>query len=645
MFTKNIFNQKDGIADLVGNILEADYKNKMEELKGDQHKIDKNKNNKIDAHDFKILRGEKTMQKEAAATPHYTDDSGNQYHYGASGYVSVKNKSGIDQGQRHLNDMSAVHKKNYEKVHGMAWNQKNEEVELEEGSKHAARPRSASRPGTEPAKKGSLQDRMMAARARIDAKKKDMKEEVEDVAEGSEDDDVSKTAYMYGIKHGREGVGNNMDRAKAEWGDHFKHYNAGFLKGRNEKAKGLKAFKKQGVSEDVEDVAEGSEQVQIDEIKLRNIIPGLGKQIAKSRSQTKRDQARLAGIDARAAGHPEPRFTGDYPKDTPYDDVRRERDRHHKRADRYDRIAQGKSPFGKSQGVAEGSTDDGTAQRQDSIAQAAKKYLAKEDVEQIDELKKSTLKSYTQKANAEVSDIKKKQAEHPRGHISGVDADKKMNRQIGINQATKRIVKKDLTGVAEGKMLDRLARKFVPGSASRQITNKIKDQHATYLIAKDAGEHGDAELNKKDMHQTARNIDRYNKFAREKGVAEESEQIDELKKSTLKSYTQKANAEVSDIKKKQAEHPRGHISGVDADKKMNRQIGINQATKRIVKKDLTGVAEESEQIDERTLTKGETAEKERIVKGMKKSLAGFKSRYGDKAKSVMYATATARAKK
>lgn len=55
--------------------------------------------------------------------------------------------------------------------------------------------------------------------------------------------------------------------------------------------------------------------------------------------------------------------------------------------------------------------------------------------------------------------------------------------------------------------------------------------------------------------------------------------------------------------------------------------------------------EEVEDLDERTLSKGETAEKERIVKGMKKSLAGFKARYGDKAKSVMYATATARAKK
>ncbi len=56
------------------------------------------------------------------------------------------------------------------------------------------------------------------------------------------------------------------------------------------------------------------------------------------------------------------------------------------------------------------------------------------------------------------------------------------------------------------------------------------------------------------------------------------------------------------------------------------------------------IEEEVEQVDERTLTKGETKEKERIVKGMKKSLKGFKARYGEKAKSVMYATATKAAK-
>ena len=55
--------------------------------------------------------------------------------------------------------------------------------------------------------------------------------------------------------------------------------------------------------------------------------------------------------------------------------------------------------------------------------------------------------------------------------------------------------------------------------------------------------------------------------------------------------------------------------------------------------------EEVEQVEERTLTPGETKKKEEIVKSMKKGLAGFKERYGERAKSVMYATATKQAKK
>jgi hypothetical protein len=55
--------------------------------------------------------------------------------------------------------------------------------------------------------------------------------------------------------------------------------------------------------------------------------------------------------------------------------------------------------------------------------------------------------------------------------------------------------------------------------------------------------------------------------------------------------------------------------------------------------------EEVEQIEERELTKGESKKKEEYVKGMKKGLSGFKQRYGERAKSVMYATATSMAKK
>ena len=64
MFNKNVFTQTDAVADLIKGINEADYKAKMEALKGNQHKIDKNKNNKIDDHDFKILRGEKKVNEE-----------------------------------------------------------------------------------------------------------------------------------------------------------------------------------------------------------------------------------------------------------------------------------------------------------------------------------------------------------------------------------------------------------------------------------------------------------------------------------------------------------------------------------------------------------------------------------------------------
>jgi hypothetical protein len=54
---------------------------------------------------------------------------------------------------------------------------------------------------------------------------------------------------------------------------------------------------------------------------------------------------------------------------------------------------------------------------------------------------------------------------------------------------------------------------------------------------------------------------------------------------------------------------------------------------------------EEYELDERTLTKDEAGKKEEYVKGMKKKLSGFKQRYGERAKEVMYATATKMAKK
>ena len=54
----NLKKELGGVADAVTKIMD-------EALKGDQHKIDANKNNKIDAHDFKLLRSKKKVEEDA----------------------------------------------------------------------------------------------------------------------------------------------------------------------------------------------------------------------------------------------------------------------------------------------------------------------------------------------------------------------------------------------------------------------------------------------------------------------------------------------------------------------------------------------------------------------------------------------------
>lgn len=50
-------------------------------------------------------------------------------------------------------------------------------------------------------------------------------------------------------------------------------------------------------------------------------------------------------------------------------------------------------------------------------------------------------------------------------------------------------------------------------------------------------------------------------------------------------------------------------------------------------------------INEKKMTAAEKKKREKIVKGMKKSLPSMKKKYGKRAKEVMYATATKQAMK
>jgi hypothetical protein len=118
--------------------------------------------------------------------------------------------------------------------------------------------------------------------------------------------------------------------------------------------------------------------------------------------------------------------------------------------------------------------------------------------------------------------------------------------------------------------------------------------------------------------------------------------LDELSKNTLGSYIKKANfaGGMADFKHGRIADKRGDSKEKTslAATSTKRQKGISTAVNKLSK-------EEVEQVEERHMTDAEMSKREKIVKSMKKGLSGFKDRYGDRAKNVMYATANKNAMK
>ena len=81
----SIFNDKalKGVADAVSKIMD-------EELKGNQHKIDANKNGKVDAHDFKLLRAKKGMKEESEKMAKKDHDQDGKVESGKAEYLGSR---------------------------------------------------------------------------------------------------------------------------------------------------------------------------------------------------------------------------------------------------------------------------------------------------------------------------------------------------------------------------------------------------------------------------------------------------------------------------------------------------------------------------------------------------------------------------
>jgi hypothetical protein len=123
-------------------------------------------------------------------------------------------------------------------------------------------------------------------------------------------------------------------------------------------------------------------------------------------------------------------------------------------------------------------------------------------------------------------------------------------------------------------------------------------------------------------------------------VANEAYEIlDELSKNTLGSYIKKANyaGGMADFKHGRIADKRGNSKEKTslATTSTKRQKGISTAVNKLSKEEV--------ELGEDNMNSAEMEKREKIVKGMKKGIAGFKERYGARAKNVMYATATKRA--
>ena len=281
---------------------------------------------------------------------------------------------------------------------------------------------------------------------------------------------------------------------------------------------------------------------------------------------------------------------------------------------------------------SKGTDGKGKVSNLSDVARRKTEKLSKEDVDFIDELDEGAGHDRVAKAkhgvnvfNKSVSKLRKSgelQGDFVTGFKKTVLDKKQGMTTKALNKAS--LSKEDVDFIDElnKSTLASYAKKASSSSDERSASN-LASRAANKLAT---GGEDDGENDDRKSFQRSKGIGRaINRLTKE-------EQVDELSKSTLGSYVKKAAKDAEDAGRDQEYHG----SQQDYDRGEKRQKGIGRAVDRLSKEEV--------ELDERTLTSGETKEKEHLVKSMKKNKAGFQARYGDKAKSVMYATATKLAK-
>jgi hypothetical protein len=299
--------------------------------------------------------------------------------------------------------------------------------------------------------------------------------------------------------------------------------------------------------------------------------------------------------------------------------------------------------------------DKSTGKVKADVAKPAVQAVKQESVEQIDELSKNTLKSYSTKAKKDSEEYKKA------GYSYDSDPDERAFAPWAFKKAASRAAG---AAKADSKIKEE-AEQVDEDKYDRMLSNMIKRNPGVLKThSKEVKRTNDIESGKELRRQIKKNpgvLKTYSAAVKrdKKMYGEEKETLEEGRPSQSHpleghDYHKKTDAELKYIAKdahEAAEAMKSH--NTTAENKYRDQANDSATVRYWRQKNGTpdwykkkyGHIKEEVEINERSLSASEAEKKEDIVKGMKKNLAGFKERYGKDAKSVMYATATKAAKK
>ena len=641
-------NQKTrNVADVVARILAGESAQQEpqqldEKLIGNQHKIDANKNNKIDAHDFKLLRSKKKVEEETEELEESHFKVGDEVVCKKSGMEGEVVK--VDEPQ--VGKYYTVKQENGKMVKYAPDELKKEEEDEDEDededkmkSEEVHNKKKDDTPSTSNSVKkpvrnsdGTIQSPISRARelAQQGLKKAMSKEETE-----------IDEAMFPGTKEYEKKFGQSPQQKLKKKGDTVPTSQGDMTK----TDKGVAHRRR--FTEMLESYTEGGLKyiatlVQ-EEPDNEEYTKEVEKAKAKDRGENRNDKNIAAGkVDAVKVEE-----EVELDEELTSDQIQK----HKQLASKHRTIA--KSSGGdtrvahqRAANLHAGAVENPWYKKGSSDALSASKKLGvSEEVEELDELSKGTLASYAKKATHDAR-IK---------HGIGKDFERisKSSRKPEYKQSAKEWEDKYKSDARRreagvGKAIDRLAKEEV------EQVDEVLDSAGKFMsYATKAAASGlkSAVMGTGKYRKRQAGIQKAVEKAKAK-VNEEVEELDELTNKTLTNYETRARFS-SDPKHRQgAEQARKKVS----DKELRQAKARNPMLKSgpSMSKEETEIAVinadaangvEMVDIAEREMTDAEMKKREKIVKSMKKGLAGFKQRYGDRAKDVMYATATKQAMK